>query len=256
MKYGSFFSGIDIVGHAAQAEGFDLVFGCENDPFCRRELEANFPEMQLFGDITEVQNIPYVDFLSFGFPCQDASIAAPIKIKNPLIDGKRTSLFWEAMRLIRTNKPKALLFENVAQLKDRGWETVIKEVASCGYHVGYATIRAADFGAMFEKKRLFGVAFDNSFGWEAVVRVLNRVVEEAKRTRAKKSDLEWQFRRTMGQYTQLETEFRHHGKDRNTPYWLLQGLRAKTIGNFIYPPVASSFVRQIKKELIHDSISI
>jgi DNA (cytosine-5)-methyltransferase 1 len=125
MTHGSLFTGIGVFDLAAENEGFTNIFGCDNNPFCQLHYSEHYPKSTLFPDITTLESIPYVDVLSFGFPCQDASNAAPVK-KNTPLSNSRTGLFYEAIRLIRHSKPKFIIAENVAAIANKQGQTIIR----------------------------------------------------------------------------------------------------------------------------------
>ena len=83
---------------------------------------SRFPQMQHLGNVTEIHGdqIPPVDVLTFGSPCQDVSVAGK---QAGLHAGKRSSLFFEAIRIIQEMRcatygkyPKFAVFENVPGL--------------------------------------------------------------------------------------------------------------------------------------------
>jgi DNA (cytosine-5)-methyltransferase 1 len=74
-----------------------------------------------------------IDLITFGFPCQDLSVAG----KRGGLEASRSGLFFEAMRIIRVAKPSYFVFENVKGLFSsnggRDFITVLREVADAGY---------------------------------------------------------------------------------------------------------------------------
>lgn len=98
------------------------VFASEVDPYAIAVTTSRFPKMQHLGNVTEIHGdqIPPVDVLTFGSPCQDVSVAGK---QAGLHEGKRSSLFFEAIRIIREMRcatygkyPKFAVFENVPGL--------------------------------------------------------------------------------------------------------------------------------------------
>ncbi len=77
--------------------------------------------------------MPKIDLISFGFPCQDVSIAG----KRGGLSASRSGLFFEAMQIIGVTRPKYFIFENVKGLfssnEGRDWITILQEVANIGY---------------------------------------------------------------------------------------------------------------------------
>lgn len=98
------------------------VFASEVEPYAIAVTTSRFPQMQHLGNVTEIRGdqIPPVDVLTFGSPCQDVSIAGK---QAGLHEGKRSSLFFEAVRIIQETRcathrkyPKFAVFENVPGL--------------------------------------------------------------------------------------------------------------------------------------------
>lgn len=90
------------------------------------------------GDITKIKgdNIPQVDVITFGSPCQDLSIAG----KRAGLSGERSSLFMEAVRIIKEMReatngeyPKYAVWENVpgafSSNKGEDFRAVLEELA-------------------------------------------------------------------------------------------------------------------------------
>lgn len=98
------------------------VFASEVEPYAIAVTTSRFPKMQHLGNVTEIHGdqIPPVDVLTFGSPCQDVSVAGK---QAGLHEGKRSSLFFEAIRIIQEMRcathgkyPKFAVFENVPGL--------------------------------------------------------------------------------------------------------------------------------------------
>lgn len=83
------------------------AFFCEVDPFCRSVLRRHWPGIPIYEDIRELRgaDLPPVDVLCGGFPCQDVSLAAAGKRKG--ITGKRSGLWHEYARLIEEIRPRS-----------------------------------------------------------------------------------------------------------------------------------------------------
>ena len=76
------------------------VFASEVEPYAIAVTTSRFPQMQHLGNVTEIHGdqISPVDVLTFGSPCQDVSVAGK---QAGLHEGKRSSLFFEAIRIIQ-----------------------------------------------------------------------------------------------------------------------------------------------------------
>lgn len=119
MKLGSLFDGSGTCPLAARMCGVEPVWASEIEPYPIRVTKKNFPGMRHLGDIKQIDGakIEPVDVITFGSPCQDLSTAGK---QAGLIDGERSSLFFEAIRIIREMReatdgkyPRYAVWENV-----------------------------------------------------------------------------------------------------------------------------------------------
>ena len=120
MKFIDFFSGIGGFHSGLEQAGMECVGWCEFDKFAQASYRVIYDTTNLWfgGDVTKVKGnvLPNADLWTFGFPCQDVSIAGKQK---GIKEGTRSGLFFEIMRLIderKENKPKWLVCENVKNL--------------------------------------------------------------------------------------------------------------------------------------------
>ena len=113
----SLFDGISCGQLALQRAGIkvDRYLASEVDKYAIKITQKNFPNTEQLGDVKNVwaKNLPKIDLLIGGSPCQDLSIA---KVGRKGLDGERSGLFWHYVRLLRTCKPKYFLLENVASM--------------------------------------------------------------------------------------------------------------------------------------------
>ncbi len=119
LTLGSLFDGIGGFPLAAQRCGIKPVWASEIEPACIEITKRHFPRMEHLGDITKLNGgeIPPVDIISFGSPCQDLSTAG----KQKGLSGERSGLFLDAVRIIyemrrATNGryPTFIIWENVS----------------------------------------------------------------------------------------------------------------------------------------------
>lgn len=228
--HGSLFTGINVFGLALKKLGFKDVFGCDIHPYCQLHYKDNFGG-QWFGDITQVQEIPYVDVLSMGFPCQDASIAGTVKYKNPL-DEKRTGLFWNAIELIKHSKPRFVIAENVGALRNRGLYRVLRAFAESGYHVGYICLPAAHFGATHLRERIIILAHSMPLGWDSIIGIQSEIIDKGQKW-LEPNNMEWEHSRAVRQGISREAHSYFFGSGYEATDWLFEGLAAEAIGNSI-----------------------
>lgn len=113
LRVASFFSGIGGFDLGFEMAGMAVVMQCEIDPFCRKVLKKHWPDVPLYGDIAEIKSeeIPDVDVYVAGFPCQDLSLANQGKRKG--LEGKRSGLFHEFIRLVEARQPRWIVLEKV-----------------------------------------------------------------------------------------------------------------------------------------------
>ena len=118
LTLGSLFDGSGGFPLAGILSGIEPVWASEVEPFAIRVTTKRLPQMKHYGDVSELcgAELPPVDIITFGSPCQDMSIAG----KRAGLDGERSGLFHEAVRIIRemrekTNgeKPRYCVWENV-----------------------------------------------------------------------------------------------------------------------------------------------
>lgn len=134
--------------------GFETVAFCEIEPSCRAVIEAHWPEVDIYDDVTTLEYNKPVDLVTAGFPCQDLSHAG----KCSGITGNRSSLFWHVIRTVcMVGRPK-LVLENVAALLDRGMGTVLGALASIRYDAEWHCIPASSVGAPHRRDRAWILA--------------------------------------------------------------------------------------------------
>lgn len=116
---------------------------------------ANAEEKNL-GDITKIPQLPFdVDIIVGGVPCQPWSIAGKLQGFND----PRGKLWFDVIRLVKNNKPKGFIFENVKGLIDpRNQESfayIVNELQQLGYLVNYQLVNSYDFGLAQDRERVF-----------------------------------------------------------------------------------------------------
>ena len=155
MRFISFFAGIGGFDLGLERAGHECVGQVEIDPYALRVLERHWPDVPRFGDIRTLDpdTLPDAELWCGGFPCQ------PFSRANHKRRGQdHDSYIWPALvRLVRAQKPRRLLLENVAAIlaRDGGMDRVTHDLSACGYVGSWATLRARDFGAPFVGDRVF-----------------------------------------------------------------------------------------------------
>lgn len=169
MNVLSLFSGIGAFEKALKNEGipFDLVGYCEIDKYASKaySLIHNVPEEMNIGDITKVDTskIGEVDLITYGFPCQDISVAGKQKgFSDENGERTRSGLFFEALRIIEDTQPKFAICENVKALTSKKFEkefaTVLESLDAAGYNNYWQVLNAKNYGVPQNRERVFVIS--------------------------------------------------------------------------------------------------
>ena len=99
LTLGSLFDGSGGFPLGGMLAGITPLWASEIEPFAVRVTTKRLPQMKHYGDVSALNgaDLPPVDIITFGSPCQDMSIAG----KRSGLDGSRSSLFYEAVRIIK-----------------------------------------------------------------------------------------------------------------------------------------------------------
>ena len=137
LTLGSLFDGSGGFPLGGLISGITPVWASEIEPFPIRVTTKRLPQVKHYGDISKMNgaDLEPVDIITFGSPCQDMSIAG----KRDGLGGSRSSLFYEAVRIIKemrckTNgqKPRFIVWENVpgafSSNKGEDFRAVLEEV--------------------------------------------------------------------------------------------------------------------------------
>lgn len=121
MNVLSLFDGISCGQIALQRAGIkvDKYYASEIKPSAIKCTQTNYPNTIQLGDVTQLDlsKLEKIDLLIGGSPCQDLSIAVVmVKDKREGLDGQKSSLFYEYVRILKQIKPKYFLLENVANM--------------------------------------------------------------------------------------------------------------------------------------------
>ena len=207
LKLGSLFDGSGTCPLAATMCEIEPVWASEIEKFPILVTSTRFPGMKHLGNIGEINGaeIEPVDIITFGSPCQDLSIAGKQK---GLVEGERSNLFFEAMRIIREMRveidgayPTFAIWENVpgayssnkgedfkavleAFCAEGGYREPIPEpervkgaikwrnagaIVGEGFSIAWRTLDAQYWGVPQRRRRIFLVA---DFGGERAEEVL------------------------------------------------------------------------------------
>ena len=192
LTLGSLFDGSGGFPLGGWISGITPLWSSEIEPFPIRVTTKRFPNMKHYGDVSKLNGaeLPPVDIITFGSPCQDMSIAG----KRAGLDGNRSSLFHEAIRIIKemrgaTNEkyPRYIVWENVqgafSSNKGKDFKAVIESICSIktdsvfipeppkgkwtgaghvdvatGFDIAWRTVDAQYWGVPQRRKRIYLVA--------------------------------------------------------------------------------------------------
>ena len=137
VKLGSLFDGSGTMPLCAAMCGGHPVWASEVEPYPIAVTKTHLPNMKHLGSVTDIKGflIEPVDIITFGSPCQDLSIAG----KRAGLNGAKSGLFWEAIRIIREmllatggKYPRFVIWENVpgalSSNKGKDFEVVLNEL--------------------------------------------------------------------------------------------------------------------------------
>jgi DNA (cytosine-5)-methyltransferase 1 len=177
MKIGSLFSGAGGLDMAVEALfGGHTVWHSEIDPAASKVLTHRWPGVPNLGDITKVDwaDVPAVDILCGGFPCQDVSTAASNR-RAGMRQGNRSGLWSHMVSVIEQLQPSTVVIENVKGLlsatahrnmeqpdadvdKLRAAGAVFGDLADLGFDAFWSTTSADAVGAPHGRQRVFILA--------------------------------------------------------------------------------------------------
>lgn len=170
MKVLSLFSGIGAFEKALKNinQPFELVGFSEIDKYAVKSYCAihNVSETLNFGDITKIDEkaLPKdIDLITYGFPCQDISLAGKQKgLFNDDGTQTRSGLFFEALRIIEETQPKIAIAENVKNLVGKKFnaqfQVVLASLEAAGYNNYWQVLNAKDYGIPQNRERVFIVS--------------------------------------------------------------------------------------------------
>ncbi len=129
--------------------------------------------------------IPDVDMVVGGFPCQDYSVARPLS-QSGGIEGEKGVLWWSIYRFLKLKSPKYCLFENVDRLlksparqRGRDFAIILSCLAGLGYSAEWRVVNSAEYGFPQRRKRVFIYAELNAEEWDLENRIRHGVMARA-----------------------------------------------------------------------------
>ena len=165
MKLFSLFSGIGGPEKALKRLGieYELVGYSEIDKYASKSYSVvhDEPEIKNYWDITKIneKELPDFDLMTWGFPCQDISIAGK---QAGIHEGTRSGLYYDGLRILKEKKPKYSLIENVKALTSKKFkdtfESILDDLDKAGYNNYWQVLDAKDYGIPQHRERVFIVS--------------------------------------------------------------------------------------------------
>jgi len=158
------FSGIGGITYALQ-EWVKPVAYCEIETYCQsillqRMQEGHLPKAPIWDDVRSLKYAfphGFIDIIYGGFPCQDISIAGARKG----LEGERSGLFFEIMRLAKEIKPTYIFLENTKGILSKGGLQVMESIANIGYNARWITKSCREEDSPQHRERWFCLAYSN-----------------------------------------------------------------------------------------------
>ena len=156
--------GFEYLGVDYKRLPFDIVYAVDFDKAAVSTYNNNFEVPAVCADICSVdpqKDIPDIDVLIGGFPCQSFSTVNPTKDTND----DRANLYKQVVKVLHSKQPKLFVCENVKGLITLQKGALISKVADAfrgeGYHVEYRLLNAANFGVPQKRERVIIVGIRN-----------------------------------------------------------------------------------------------
>jgi DNA (cytosine-5)-methyltransferase 1 len=161
ITHGELFAGIAGFSLGFEKSGIKTLWHVEIDKNCRSVLNKHYPGSLILSDIRDVgrHNLPFVNIISFGSPCQGLSVAG----KRKGFNDDRSNLFFEAIRVVDELKPDFAVWENVpgalSSNSGRDFATALSEFRRIGARdIAWRIIDAQYCGVAQRRRRVFLVA--------------------------------------------------------------------------------------------------
>ena len=167
LKVNELFTGIGAFRKALINLGIEheIVGISEIDKYAIQSYTAMYGDTHNYGDISKVEKLDYADLWTYGFPCQDISLAG---YKKGIVKGEtRSGLLYEVERLLLRSKadnelPKYLIMENVKNLVGKQFKADFDKwllfLESLGYTNYWQVLNAKDYGIPQSRERIFCVS--------------------------------------------------------------------------------------------------
>lgn len=169
MKVAGFFSGVGGIELGFEQVGFDVIYSNEIDKNAAKTFLKNNNSKLVVDDIYNVKSndIPDVDVIVGGFPCQAFSIAGYRKG----FEDERGEVFFQLARIIKDKMPRVIFIENVKNLvsHDNGntFKVIKETLENYGYYLKTMVLNASEYGNIPQnRERVYIIGFSNKDDFE------------------------------------------------------------------------------------------
>lgn len=134
----------------------------------RYNICRNDPESVICGDVRKIdlENLPPIDALAFGFPCNDFSVVGEQKG----FDGKYGPLYSYGVRVLKSHKPDWFLAENVGGLRSanegNAFQVIMKDLKEAGYRIYPNLYKFEEYGVPQARHRVIIVGIREDLPYE------------------------------------------------------------------------------------------
>lgn len=162
MKVAGFFSGVGGIELGFEQAGFNIVYSNELDKNAAITFLENNNSKLVIDDINNVksEDIPDVDIIVGGFPCQAFSIAGYRKG----FEDERGEIFFQLARIIKEKNPRVIFIENVKNLvtHDNGntFKVIKETLETYEYYLKTMVLNASEYGNIPQnRERVYVIGF-------------------------------------------------------------------------------------------------
>lgn len=167
LNYLDLFSGIGGFHLGLKWAGFEFnkVFYSDIEEYANKVYKKNFPDAIPLGDVTKIDphELPKIDIVTGGFPCQDISCAGNQKGLEYEGNKTRSGLWSEIRRLCSILRPRVIICENVANLitgnNGLWFKRVLGDIAEIGYDAEWQIISAKEIGLEHKRERVWIISY-------------------------------------------------------------------------------------------------
>lgn len=155
--------GFEYLGQEYRKLDFEIAYALDFDRHAVETYNLNFEHKAVCGDIVDVDfnDVPDVDVMIGGFPCQSFSTVNPTKDTND----DRANLYKQIVRFLETKRPKYFICENVKGLLTLQKGAIIKKITDefrqVGYNVKFQLVKAVEFGIPQRRERVIIIGIRN-----------------------------------------------------------------------------------------------